>query len=165
MSSSSNAQQLHRQSDAQLEEGHGSSPELATEACSYSSSDGLSSLPQTPLQRIFELISKTDAAAILFCNGTKSVVMGILLIKILYANNPSSSLAGLLATPLLIYHVEQPFSGAFMVGWLKQWVETKGQNAPPKGQDQHDQHSIVSLSEKDNDTATSKGMVSAIHQY
>ncbi|KAF9413905.1 hypothetical protein BGZ94_000576 [Podila epigama] len=83
--------------------------------------DGLS-LPRTRIQQFVEPMSKEDTVAVLFCGATKSVAMGIPMIKILYANGPGSSLAGLLATPLLIYHVEQLFSGAFMVGWLKKWV-------------------------------------------
>ncbi|KAF9089722.1 hypothetical protein BGX23_006480 [Mortierella sp. AD031] len=81
------------------------------------------SLPRTKAQQFLEPMSKEDTVAILFCGGTKSVAMGIPMIKILYASNAGSALAGLLATPLLIYHVEQLFSGAFMVGWLKKWVD------------------------------------------
>ncbi|KAG0352505.1 hypothetical protein BG005_008040 [Podila minutissima] len=66
-----------------------------------------------------EPMSKPDTVAILFCGATKSVAMGIPMIKILYSSGPGSSLAGLLATPLLIYHVEQLFFGAGMVSWLK----------------------------------------------
>ncbi|KAF9324476.1 hypothetical protein BG006_000496 [Podila minutissima] len=69
-----------------------------------------------------ESMSKPDTVAILFCGATKSVAMGIPMIKILYTSGPGSSLAGLLATPLLIYHVEQLFFGAGMVSWLKKWV-------------------------------------------
>ncbi|KAG0086610.1 hypothetical protein BGZ92_008011 [Podila epicladia] len=78
------------------------------------------SLPRSPIQKFVEPTSKKDTVAVLFCGATKSVAMGIPMIKILYSNNAGS--AGLLATPLLIYHVEQLFSGAFMVGWLKKWV-------------------------------------------
>ncbi|GJJ72714.1 solute carrier family 10 (sodium/bile acid cotransporter), member 7 [Entomortierella parvispora] len=80
------------------------------------------SLPRTKFQTFTEQISKVDTVAILFCGATKSVAMGIPMIKILYASNATDSLAGLLATPLLCYHVEQLFSGAFMVGFLKKWV-------------------------------------------
>ncbi|KAF9957803.1 hypothetical protein BGZ72_001325 [Mortierella alpina] len=80
------------------------------------------SLPRTAAQRFAEPLSKKDTVAILFCGATKSVAMGIPMIKILYSSSSGSALAGLLATPLLIYHVEQLFSGAFMVGWLKKWV-------------------------------------------
>ncbi|KAF9297768.1 hypothetical protein BGZ88_009062 [Linnemannia elongata] len=80
------------------------------------------SLPRNKVQTFFEPMSKEDTVAILFCGGTKSVAMGIPMIKILYSSSAGSQLAGLLATPLLIYHVEQLFSGAFMVGWLKKWV-------------------------------------------
>ncbi|KAF9984097.1 hypothetical protein BGZ75_004353 [Mortierella antarctica] len=80
------------------------------------------SLPRTAAQRFAEPLSKKDTVAILFCGATKSVAMGIPMIKILYSSSTGSALAGLLATPLLIYHVEQLFSGAFMVGWLKKWV-------------------------------------------
>ncbi|KAF9151072.1 hypothetical protein BG015_007107 [Linnemannia schmuckeri] len=80
------------------------------------------SLPRNKVQKFLEPMSKEDTVAILFCGGTKSVAMGIPMIKILYSSSAGSQLAGLLATPLLIYHVEQLFSGAFMVGWLKKWV-------------------------------------------
>ncbi|KAF9123008.1 hypothetical protein BGW39_009329 [Mortierella sp. 14UC] len=80
------------------------------------------SLPRNKAQKFLEPMSKEDTVAILFCGGTKSVAMGIPMIKILYSSSSGSQLAGLLATPLLIYHVEQLFSGAFMVGWLKKWV-------------------------------------------
>ncbi|KAK3815631.1 MAG: SBF-like CPA transporter family-domain-containing protein [Linnemannia elongata] len=80
------------------------------------------SLPRNKIQAFLEPMSKEDTVAILFCGGTKSVAMGIPMIKILYSSSAGSQLAGLLATPLLIYHVEQLFSGAFMVGWLKKWV-------------------------------------------
>ncbi|KAF9566653.1 hypothetical protein EC968_003601 [Mortierella alpina] len=83
--------------------------------------DGLS-LPRSRFQRLVEPLSKADTVAVLFCGGTKSVAMGIPMIKILYSSSSGSTLAGLLATPLLIYHVEQLFSGAFMVGYLKKWV-------------------------------------------
>ncbi|KAF9121903.1 hypothetical protein BGX30_002311 [Mortierella sp. GBA39] len=80
------------------------------------------SLPRNKIQAFLEPMSKEDTVAILFCGGTKSVAMGIPMIKILYSSSTGSQLAGLLATPLLIYHVEQLFSGAFMVSWLKKWV-------------------------------------------
>ncbi|KAF9357349.1 hypothetical protein BGX26_003897 [Mortierella sp. AD094] len=80
------------------------------------------SLPRTRLQKLAEPLDKKDTVAILFCGATKSVAMGIPMIKILYSSNSASAMAGLLATPLLIYHVEQLFSGAFMVSWLKKWV-------------------------------------------
>ncbi|KAF9540007.1 hypothetical protein EC957_004709 [Mortierella hygrophila] len=80
------------------------------------------SLPRNRIQAFLEPMSKEDTVAILFCGGTKSVAMGIPMIKILYSSDSGSQLAGLLATPLLIYHVEQLFSGAFMVSWLKKWV-------------------------------------------
>ncbi|KAF9178036.1 hypothetical protein BGZ51_002726 [Haplosporangium sp. Z 767] len=83
--------------------------------------EGLS-LPRTVAQRLVEPMSKQDTVAVLFCGATKSVAMGIPMIKILYSGSDGSAMAGLLATPLLIYHVEQLFSGAFMVGWLKKWV-------------------------------------------
>ncbi|KAG0045983.1 hypothetical protein BGZ83_008817 [Gryganskiella cystojenkinii] len=82
-------------------------------------------LPRTRLQWFVEPMTKADTVAILFCGATKSVAVGIPLIKILYPSvpgQPGSHVAGLLATPLLIYHVEQLFSGAFMVRWLKKWV-------------------------------------------
>ncbi|KAF9311470.1 hypothetical protein BG003_007366 [Podila horticola] len=79
-------------------------------------------LPRTGVQSWCEPMSKADTVAILFCGATKSVAMGIPMIKILYSSGPGSSLAGLLATPLLIYHVEQLFFGAGMVSWLKKWV-------------------------------------------
>ncbi|KAG0227849.1 hypothetical protein BGW41_003664 [Actinomortierella wolfii] len=77
---------------------------------------------RTWLQEFLEPMSKKDTVAILFCGGTKSVAMGVPMIKVLYDSPNGSQLGGLLATPLLIYHVEQLFSGAFMVSWLKKWV-------------------------------------------
>ncbi|KAF9974045.1 hypothetical protein BGZ73_002664 [Actinomortierella ambigua] len=73
-------------------------------------------------QELVEPMSKKDTVAILFCGATKSVAMGVPMIKVLYDSPNGSQLGGLLATPLLIYHVEQLFSGAFMVPWLKGWV-------------------------------------------
>lgn len=58
----------------------------------------------------------------MFCGGSKSVAMGIPMIKIMYSSGAGSTLVGLLTTPMLMYHVEQLFSGAFMVGHLKKWV-------------------------------------------
>ncbi|KAG9072058.1 hypothetical protein KI688_006280 [Linnemannia hyalina] len=106
------------------------------------------SLPRNKVQAFFEPMSKEDTVAILFCGGTKSVAMGIPMIKILYSSNSGSQLAGLLATPLLIYHVEQLFSGAFMVGWLKKWVgrgeETlESFEKKPKGSKMQDQDEEV----------------------
>ncbi|CAO3565770.1 unnamed protein product [Mortierella alpina] len=83
--------------------------------------DGLA-IPRSRFQVLVEPLSKADTVAVLFCGSTKSVAMGIPMIKILYSSGSGSTLAGLLATPLLIYHVEQLFSGAFMVGYLKKWV-------------------------------------------
>ncbi|KAG0366926.1 SBF-like CPA transporter family-domain-containing protein [Gamsiella multidivaricata] len=116
-------QQERERREAQLEDGSSSS-NATVERGEDSDSDvtrGLS-LPRTPLQRFAEPMSKKDTVAILFCGATKSVAMGIPMIKILYSSETGSALAGLLATPLLIYHVEQLFSGAFMVAWLKKWV-------------------------------------------
>ncbi|KAF9438546.1 hypothetical protein BGZ76_006928 [Entomortierella beljakovae] len=87
----------------------------------YSNITGGLSLPRTKAEKFAEPMTKQDTVAILFCGATKSVAMGIPMIKILYSTNSGS--AGLLATPLLIYHVEQLFSGAFMVSWLKKWVK------------------------------------------
>ncbi|KAG0028956.1 hypothetical protein BGZ81_004263 [Podila clonocystis] len=95
-----------------LENGHGSGPNT--------NNNQAGSLPRSRIQKFVEPMSKKDTVAVLFCGATKSVAMGIPMIKILYSSNAGS--AGLLATPLLIYHVEQLFSGAFMVGWLKRWV-------------------------------------------
>ncbi|KAG0268998.1 hypothetical protein DFQ27_005103 [Actinomortierella ambigua] len=77
---------------------------------------------RTRIQEFVEPMSKKDTVAILFCGATKSVAMGVPMIKVLYDSESGSQLGGLLATPLLIYHVEQLFSGAFMVPWLKRWV-------------------------------------------
>ncbi|KAG0257285.1 hypothetical protein BGZ95_005283, partial [Linnemannia exigua] len=96
-------------------------PTAGSSATTENVTRGLS-LPRNRVQKFLEPMSKEDTVAILFCGGTKSVAMGIPMIKILYASDTGSQLAGLLATPLLIYHVEQLFSGAFMVGWLKKWV-------------------------------------------
>ncbi|KAF9424664.1 hypothetical protein BGZ94_007990 [Podila epigama] len=109
-------------------------------------------LPRTRLQKFVEPMSKPDTVAVLFCGATKSVAMGIPMIKILYAGNTGS--AGLLATPLLIYHVEQLFSGAFMVDWLKKWMargeETlesfKQVEIMSSGTGPSSRHSLVSLS-------------------
>ncbi|KAF9951935.1 hypothetical protein BGZ70_000799 [Mortierella alpina] len=106
--------------ETQLEQQQGDTPQHPTRACP-AVTNGLS-LPRTPAQRFAEPLSKKDTVAILFCGATKSVAMGIPMIKILYSSSSGSALAGLLATPLLIYHVEQLFSGAFMVSWLKKWV-------------------------------------------
>ena len=81
-------------------------------------------LPRTRLQQFVEPMTKADTVAILFCGATKSVAIGIPLIKLMYpAKSGGDHLAGLMATPLLMYHVEQLFSGAFMVRVLKRWVE------------------------------------------
>ncbi|KAG0332431.1 hypothetical protein BG004_001272 [Podila humilis] len=132
-------QKCNQQQEARIEEvsaggdgdddaviaGSGSSSEhhrsIHLKPTSSPATQGLS-LPRTKLQQFVEPMSKQDTVAVLFCGATKSVAMGIPMIKILYASGPGSALAGLLATPLLIYHVEQLFSGAFMVGWLKKWV-------------------------------------------
>lgn len=106
--------ELNQEWEDKLEEGHGHANKK-----NNNNTSGLS-LPRTRTQKFVEPISKIDTVAVLFCGATKSVAMGIPMIKILYASNAGS--AGLLATPLLIYHVEQLFSGAFMVGWLKKWV-------------------------------------------
>ncbi|KAG0245953.1 SBF-like CPA transporter family-domain-containing protein [Mortierella sp. GBAus27b] len=111
--------------EAQLEQGSSTSTAaaIATEGVKdYSHITQGYTLPRTKLQTFVEPMSKKDTVAILFCGATKSVAMGIPMIKILYSGDGASAMAGLLATPLLIYHVEQLFSGAFMVGWLKKWV-------------------------------------------
>ncbi|KAF9290852.1 hypothetical protein BGZ68_005924 [Mortierella alpina] len=113
-------EQDQKRHEAQLEQQQGDTPQHMTRTYSVVT-NGLS-LPRTSAQRLAEPMSKKDTVAILFCGATKSVAMGIPMIKILYASSSGSALAGLLATPLLIYHVEQLFSGAFMVGWLKKWV-------------------------------------------
>ncbi|KAF9574129.1 hypothetical protein EC968_007381 [Mortierella alpina] len=117
-----NEQERKRQ-EAQLEQQQqpGDTPQHSTTRTHSAVTNGLS-LPRTSVQRFAEPLSKKDTVAILFCGATKSVAMGIPMIKILYSSSSGSALAGLLATPLLIYHVEQLFSGAFMVGWLKKWV-------------------------------------------
>ncbi|KAG0210123.1 hypothetical protein BGX28_009664 [Mortierella sp. GBA30] len=116
-------QQEREHQEAQLEE----QQQTGNTQNGYLSKDYLTvtkglQLPRTAAQRFAEPLSKEDTVAVLFCGATKSVAMGIPMIKILYSSNTGSVLAGLLATPLLIYHVEQLFSGAFMVGWLKKWV-------------------------------------------
>ncbi|KAF9908274.1 hypothetical protein BX616_000196 [Lobosporangium transversale] len=113
-------QQAKDQQEAELEEGQEQDDEWAEKDYSHIT-QGLS-LPRTAAQKFAEPISKEDTIAIMFCGATKSVAMGIPMIKILYSSSTGSALAGLLATPLLIYHVEQLFSGAFMVDWLKKWV-------------------------------------------
>ncbi|KAF9999487.1 hypothetical protein BGZ79_006891 [Entomortierella chlamydospora] len=110
------------QLEEQPEESYSQSQQQQLEQKDYSNVTQGLSLPRTPLQKFAEPISKKDTVAILFCGATKSVAMGIPMIKILYSSSSASALAGLLATPLLIYHVEQLFSGAFMVSWLKKWV-------------------------------------------
>ncbi|KAG0335077.1 hypothetical protein BG004_000152 [Podila humilis] len=92
------------------------------------------------LQEFCEPMSKADTVAVLFCGATKSVAMGIPLIKIMYSSGPGSSLAGLLATPLLIYHVEQLFFGAFMVSWLKKWVALGEETLDDFGPRHHHHH-------------------------
>ncbi|KAI9237096.1 MAG: SBF-like CPA transporter family-domain-containing protein [Podila humilis] len=113
-------QKHNQQQEARLEES-GSSESYHIKATSSPATEGLS-LPRTKMQQFVEPMSKEDTVAVLFCGATKSVAMGVPMIKIMYSSSSSSALAGLLATPLLIYHVEQLFSGAFMVGWLKKWV-------------------------------------------
>ncbi|KAF8940276.1 SBF-like CPA transporter family-domain-containing protein [Dissophora ornata] len=112
--------------EAQLEQQVEGSPEYdeysIIQEAEYSHITRDLKLPRTHFQQLAEPMSKKDTVAILFCGATKSVAMGIPMIKILYSSSTGSDLAGLLATPLLIYHVEQLFSGAFMVGWLKKWV-------------------------------------------
>ncbi|KAF8981461.1 hypothetical protein BGZ46_002770 [Entomortierella lignicola] len=107
--------------EAELEQGQGQDQSLESEKDYSEVTQGLS-LPRSPFQKFAEPLDKKDTVAILFCGATKSVAMGIPMIKILYSSSSTSALAGLLATPLLIYHVEQLFSGAFMVAWLKKWV-------------------------------------------
>ncbi|KAG0042126.1 hypothetical protein BGZ83_000875 [Gryganskiella cystojenkinii] len=116
-------QQRKERQEAQLEQGNETIAAHDTQENENhpSVTQGLK-LPRTPIQRFAEPLTKEDTVAVLFCGATKSVAMGIPMIKILYASSATSSLAGLLATPLLIYHVEQLFSGAFMVSWLKKWV-------------------------------------------
>jgi len=119
-----NQQEKERQ-EAQLEQGVENNNNTITHDTQDSNLSSVTrglSLPLTKAQRFAGPITKADTVAVLFCGATKSVAMGIPMIKILYASNATDSLAGLLATPLLIYHVEQLFSGAFMVGWLKKWV-------------------------------------------
>ncbi|KAF9368895.1 hypothetical protein CPB97_004165 [Podila verticillata] len=113
-------QKHNQQQEARLEES-GSSESHHIKVTSSPATEGLS-LPRTKMQQFVEPMSKEDTVAVLFCGATKSVAMGVPMIKIMYGGSSSSALAGLLATPLLIYHVEQLFSGAFMVGWLKKWV-------------------------------------------
>ncbi|KAG0293476.1 hypothetical protein BGZ98_002153 [Dissophora globulifera] len=113
--------------EAQLEEQvEGEHELIEDEQVDYSHITTDLSLPRTKTQQFVEPMTKRDTVAILFCGATKSVAVGIPLIKILYSDPSQAALAGLLATPLLIYHVEQLFSGAFMVGWLKSWV-TRGE--------------------------------------
>ncbi|KAG0360218.1 hypothetical protein BG005_011198 [Podila minutissima] len=113
-------QKHNERQEARLEES-GSSESYHLKPTSSSATAGLE-LPRTKMQQFVEPMSKEDTVAVLFCGATKSVAMGVPMIKIMYSSASASSLAGLLATPLLIYHVEQLFSGAFMVGWLKKWV-------------------------------------------
>ncbi|GJJ76913.1 solute carrier family 10 (sodium/bile acid cotransporter), member 7 [Entomortierella parvispora] len=81
-------------------------------------------LPRSRLQQLAEPMTKKDTVAILFCGATKSVAIGIPLVKLMYpAKSGTDHLAGLMATPLLMYHVEQLFSGAIMVRVLKRWVD------------------------------------------
>lgn len=113
-------QKHNQRQEARLEES-GASESYHIKATNSPATEGLS-LPRTKIQQFVEPMSKEDTVAVLFCGATKSVAMGVPMIKIMYGSSSSSALAGLLATPLLIYHVEQLFSGAFMVGWLKKWV-------------------------------------------
>ncbi|KAK3842736.1 MAG: SBF-like CPA transporter family-domain-containing protein [Linnemannia gamsii] len=135
---------------------------LATAGSSASTENvtkGLS-LPRNRAQKFLEPMTKEDTVAILFCGGTKSVAMGIPMIKILYSSNSGSQLAGLLATPLLIYHVEQLFSGAFMVGWLKKWV---GRGEETLETFEKKPKSKSSEKEHQDETATSTAAAAAGH--
>ncbi|KAF9382621.1 hypothetical protein CPB97_007029 [Podila verticillata] len=125
---------LNRQCEPSLLENQSTTSTSTVDTSVYPCTSDLH-LPRSSIQSWCEPMSKPDTVAILFCGATKSVAMGIPMIKILYSSGPGSSLAGLLATPLLIYHVEQLFFGAGMVSWLKKWVsrgdETLASFGPP----------------------------------
>ncbi|KAF9966872.1 hypothetical protein BGZ70_000910 [Mortierella alpina] len=65
----------------QLEAGLANSQPPAHHPCT----DGLS-IPRSRFQVLVEPLSKADTVAVLFCGGTKSVAMGIPMIKILYSS-------------------------------------------------------------------------------
>jgi hypothetical protein len=56
--------------------------------------------------------TKPDAVAIMVCGSTKTVALGVPLINVMYG---STDFAGLLATPLIVYHALQILLGGLML--------------------------------------------------
>lgn len=64
--------------------------------------------------------TKLDSIAIVYCAGTKTMALGVPLINVIFADDP---LKGVYTLPLLVYHAEQLFGGAAMVGWFQSWLD------------------------------------------
>ncbi|CAF1370078.1 unnamed protein product [Adineta ricciae] len=68
--------------------------------------------------------SREDTIAIMFCGATKTVAKGVPLINAVNSAN-NQQLIGLLALPLIFYHVEQLIIGAVEVLLLQYWLKSK----------------------------------------
>ena len=74
--------------------------------------------PQHATLTLIPLISSQhpDAVAVAMCGATKTLALGMPLISVIYAGNPS---AGILALPLIVYHASQILQGNVLIGPLK----------------------------------------------
>jgi sodium/bile acid cotransporter 7 len=64
--------------------------------------------------------TKQDSVAIVMCAATKTVALGIPLVNVIYAGNPT---VGILSIPLLVYHAEQLFVGSVFVTMFQKWIK------------------------------------------
>ncbi|CAF1370227.1 unnamed protein product [Adineta ricciae] len=68
--------------------------------------------------------SREDTIAIMFCGATKTVAKGVPLINAVNSAH-NQQLIGLLALPLIFYHVEQLIIGAVEVFLLQYWMKSE----------------------------------------
>ncbi|TPX36600.1 hypothetical protein SmJEL517_g01179 [Synchytrium microbalum] len=61
-----------------------------------------------------------DTVAIVMCAATKTVSLGVPLIQVIFANDPTK---GILAIPLLMYHAIQLLIGAIFVTLFQKWIQ------------------------------------------
>ncbi|CAO3592225.1 unnamed protein product [Absidia cylindrospora] len=86
--------------------------------------------------------SRADTVAIMYCGATKTVAMGVPLINVLYQSGDPGTV-GVLATPLLLYHIEQLILGNIEVEILKKWVRRGQQDDIEKQQQEQQQDDEV----------------------
>ncbi|KAI7856162.1 SBF-like CPA transporter family-domain-containing protein [Circinella umbellata] len=112
-----------------------------------------------PYKRSFERLrySREDTVAVMYCGATKTVALGMPLINVLYQKGDPGQV-GVLATPLLLYHVEQLILGNIEVDIMKRWIKRGKQQQEKEDQEKSD------YSSRDEEEMVQDGSVTRIGQ-